>query len=264
LKNLLTRTLTGIIFVGVIAGAICFGEASMQLLFLFISLLTLNEFINLVKTDEINPSRFIVIAAAVIIYISVSRILSAGYEFLSFSIFPLLFISELFRKKSKPFHSIVYGIGGIIYTVIPFALLARMSINNYIYAPVIPLSFFLILWSSDTFAYLVGMKLGRHKLFERISPGKTWEGSIGGMAAACCAAFVIYKSYGVFSLVDWMIIALIIVITGTLGDLTESMLKRSLNVKDSGKFLPGHGGLLDRFDAMLLAVPSVYIYLLLR
>ena len=113
-------------------------------------------------------------------------------------------------------------------------------------------------------AYIFGRWLGKHRLFERISPKKSWEGSIGGTVFAIGMAYVIAQFFTELSPIDWMIITFIIVVTGTLGDLTESMLKRSVNVKDSGTLLPGHGGLLDRFDALLLSVPFVLMYLMLR
>ena len=122
---------------------------------------------------------------------------------------------------------------------------------------------FLLLWSNDTAAYLVGGRFGKHPLFRRISPGKTWEGSIGGAAAAVAMGYVLSVYFTIFTTVEWEALSLIIVITGTYGDLVKSMLKRSLGIKDSGTLLPGHGGMLDRFDSLLGSAPFVYCYLIL-
>ncbi|MEO5569436.1 MAG: CDP-archaeol synthase, partial [Bacteroidia bacterium] len=176
----------------------------------------------------------------------------------------LLFIFELFRKSKHPFINIALTITGIIYVAVPFGLFLFIGANNGpdgMYHPQIALGFLYLLWASDTGAYLVGSKIGKHRLFERISPKKSWEGSIGGAAIALLTAFVISKFYMDLSLLDWMVVALIIVVTGTFGDLVESMLKRSLDIKDSGKIFPGHGGILDRFDGLLLAAPFVFFYL---
>ena len=125
------------------------------------------------------------------------------------------------------------------------------------------IGFFILLWSSDTGAYLAGRFFGKHKLFERISPKKTWEGSIGGGVLSLIAAYVISLFFHNIELKDWMILAIITVVGGGLGDLVESMHKRNLNVKDSGNLLPGHGGILDRFDGLFIAVPFIYAYLII-
>ena len=168
---------------------------------------------------------------------------------------------ELYRKKVSPFHSIAYTLTGVIYIIIPFAMLIRISFlsGNYNYA--VPLGIFLLIWTHDTFAYLAGIKFGKHRLFERLSPKKSWEGFAGGFVAAMIVSYILFNQFAMLSLYEWLALALIVVVTGTLGDLVKSMLKRSLNVKDSGTILPGHGGLIDRFDAVLMSVPFIYIYL---
>jgi phosphatidate cytidylyltransferase len=127
--------------------------------------------------------------------------------------------------------------------------------------PAIVLSFFLIIWTYDTFAYLTGILVGKHRLFPRVSPKKTWEGTAGGFIFGLAATFLLSKYFTDFDLLNWLIIASIIMVFGTFGDLSESLLKRSLNIKDSGNILPGHGGLLDRFDAVLMAAPAVFVYI---
>jgi phosphatidate cytidylyltransferase len=176
----------------------------------------------------------------------------------------MIFIFELFRNSKKPFHNIAFTITGIFYVTVPFSLFIYIGANMGMdgsYHSHIGLGFLYLLWASDTGAYLIGSKFGKHRLFESISPKKSWEGSIGGAAAALLIAFIISKFLTDLKLADWMIVAAIIVITGTLGDLVESMLKRSVGIKDSGRIFPGHGGMLDRFDGLLLAVPFVFFYL---
>ncbi|MGZ3932531.1 MAG: phosphatidate cytidylyltransferase, partial [Bacteroidia bacterium] len=186
--------------------------------------------------------------------------------------FFLAFIAALFSKTEKPVENAVYTIAGIIYAVLPFALLNHIAIivptvppvmNSAwpAYNPHIILGIILLIWANDTFAYLAGSLLGKHKLYERISPGKTWEGSIGGGLLTIASTFVISNWYNELQLHQWMIIALLVVVFGTIGDLVESMLKRQANIKDSGKIMPGHGGILDRFDSLLFVSPLIYAYL---
>lgn len=179
---------------------------------------------------------------------------------------PLLLISELYYKSPTPFRNVALNVFGIFYIVIPFALLSFFF--NPTLAPTgdqpsVLLGFFILLWVYDSFAYLFGVWLGKHRLFERHSPKKSWEGLIGGFAAGFAAAFIIAGFWEEVSLLHWLVIAALVMIFGTFGDLAESMLKRSIKVKDSGSVLPGHGGLLDRFDAALLAAPAVFVYLML-
>ena len=189
---------------------------------------------------------------------------SSGIIMLMLPLLSLIFIIELFRKKDKPFLNIGITLLGIIYITLPIMLFSMIGIpvndpGNYRMHLV--LGFFIILWSSDTGAYLAGMKFGKHKLFERISPKKTWEGSIGGTALALTVAWILSRYFPELSLNEWLVFAFIIVVFGSLGDLAESLLKRSLNVKDSGSILPGHGGALDRFDGLFGAAPFVFLYL---
>lgn len=195
-------------------------------------------------------------------------------------------IYELFARRQSPFQNIGLNITGIFYCVMPFALLMQLSVNlsqinivKGIYPNLSSLSlmndpftdgkwfilgYFLIVWSNDSFAYFAGKLFGKHKLFERISPHKTWEGFFGGMIASLICAFALSCFVDILTRADWIVIALIITVFGTIGDLVESMLKRSLHIKDSSSILPGHGGFLDRFDATLIAAPVVFAYLMMR
>lgn len=178
-----------------------------------------------------------------------------------------LFISELYLKKENPINNWAYSTLSQLYVALPFALLnvlyfhANPASGEVEYNPILPLSVFSFLWLSDTGAYCVGSLLGKHRLFERISPKKSWEGSIGGGIFAIIAAVVFAHFFDFMPLLKWIGLAITVVVFGTWGDLTESLFKRTLGIKDSGNILPGHGGMLDRFDSALIAIPAAVIYL---
>ena len=178
-----------------------------------------------------------------------------------------LMISELYLKKANPMLNWAYSMLSQLYIGLPFALLNVLAFHNdpeyssVSYNPILPLSIFIFLWLSDTGAYCVGSLIGKHRLFERISPKKSWEGSIGGGVVAIGASFILAHYFTIMSMWEWAGLALVVVIFGTWGDLTESLLKRQLHVKDSGTILPGHGGMLDRFDSALMAIPAAVFYL---
>jgi len=179
-----------------------------------------------------------------------------------------VFIAELYSASKKPFRNIAYVLTGVIYIALPFSLTTELTMSEGNYDYRIFLSLFIFLWSNDIGAYCFGMMFGRkgkHKLFERISPKKSWEGFFGGIIAVLSAAFILSSVWGErydgFGSVHWYVIAVIMSLSATFGDLTESMLKRSVNVKDSGKIMPGHGGILDRFDSALIAFPCAMAYI---
>ncbi|KAA6332228.1 Phosphatidate cytidylyltransferase [termite gut metagenome] len=180
-----------------------------------------------------------------------------------------LLISELYLKRENPPANWAYTMLSQFYVALPYALLNVLAFqydyaaNSVNYNPVIPLSIFIFIWLNDTGAYCVGSLIGKHKLFKRISPRKSWEGAIGGGVLAIASSFVFAHFFPVLPIIQWVGLALTVVVFGTWGDLTESLLKRQLGVKDSGNILPGHGGMLDRFDSALLAIPAAVIYLFL-
>lgn len=195
------------------------------------------------------------------------------FGFYSFILIPfLLLIIELFQKTDKPFQNVAGTLLGIFYAIVPIFLLISISKENvYIegtliqkFTPNIAAGILFLTWINDTGAYLVGSKMGKTPLFPRISPKKTWEGTVGGIIFCILSAFLIHRLLGVLSLTDWMIIGGLVSVFGTLGDLIESMLKRSVGVKDSGTFMPGHGGFLDRFDAFIFEIPFIFLYLMMR
>jgi phosphatidate cytidylyltransferase len=173
----------------------------------------------------------------------------------------LIFLAELYRKSEAPFHNIAYTFLGILLVILPFNFFHALAFIEGVYNFHLPLGFLLLLWAHDTGAYLVGVKLGKNRLFERHSPKKSWEGLIGGMVTSLLVSWILSHYYTELSALHWAAISLIIAVIGTYGDLVESMLKRSMDKKDSGSLLPGHGGLLDRFDGLFLSVPLVFVYL---
>lgn len=264
-----TRAITAFFFTIVMLGSIFLGAYTFTFFYLVLSLLSLWEFFKLIKTSGIRPHRNIAVFAAGLIFL-----ITAGYHFLQFEtkymllMAPLIFsvfVAELYKKDKIPFANISYTFVGFIYVTAPFCFFYSLGFlkDTAHYNFHLPLAFLLLLWASDTGAYLFGMKLGKTRLFERHSPKKTWEGFFGGMFTSVLVAFIISTQFTEMNGWYWAGMAVLIVGFGTLGDLVESMLKRSLNVKDSGTLLPGHGGFLDRFDGLLISAPVVYTYLYL-
>ncbi|MBL4592977.1 MAG: phosphatidate cytidylyltransferase [Flavobacteriales bacterium] len=268
---MLTRTITGFLFIVAIVAGIYFNATIALCLFSLIVLLAVDEFYNLAKkSKEIKPIKFwgtiTALSLMVTLCLLVLKIIEVKMTFIPILMLFITFLIELYRKKENPFINISYTVLGLLYIVLPFAMLFHLGYyidNNFTdnYSFQIILGFFILLWTNDTGAYLAGRFFGKHKLFERISPKKTWEGSIGGGIVTIGGAFVLSIFFTNLNLTNWIVIAILIAVFGGLGDLVESMLKRSLKVKDSGKLLPGHGGILDRFDGLLLSVPFVYAYL---
>jgi phosphatidate cytidylyltransferase len=272
MSNFWQRAITGTIFVVVLVGAILLGGWYMHITFGLVVFFGLLEFYKLFERTETKPQKWVGTITGTLFYFTgvfklyksvlyrgdLPVLIGIAFVFLSLV---MISIIELFRAKSKPFENIAITITGIFYIAVPFLLINLMTIDKYglflsfNFWPV--LSVFILIWCNDTFAYLTGRLIGRHKLFERISPKKTWEGFLGGvvfaMSAGIFLAYLQDESY-----VKFVVYALIASVIGTLGDLVQSMLKRSVDVKDSGTILPGHGGILDRFDAVLFVVPVIF------
>lgn len=261
-----TRAITGFFFIIVMLASVLINGYVFGVFYLLLSGLALMEFYRLVKTAGIVPDTMTGVINGAYIYVVFALIsIDSDYHKLLF-LLPVtlsgVFIQELFKKNKAPFTNIAYTYLGIIFTIIPFVFFYALA---YVGGPTAnlhyPMGFLLMLWANDTGAYLVGSKLGRTKLFERHSPKKTWEGLIGGILITAGAAYAISIYFTELPAQQWIWVGVLISCFGTTGDLIESMFKRSIDVKDSGGILPGHGGLLDRFDGLLLAAPVVYAYL---
>lgn len=260
-----TRAITGFFFVIVMLSSVLTGQYVFDVFYFLLASFCAWEFYGLLKDASIKPNRPAALINGAFIY--VIFVLIAYHESAHKLILLLpvtlsaVAILELFKKHEAPFTNIAYTYFGLLFTIVPFSFFHALGYLDGVFNPHLPLAFLLMLWGNDTGAYLVGSKFGRTKLFERHSPKKTWEGFIGGLLITVGIAFICNNFFGEVALGNLVGMAILISIFGTIGDLIESMLKRSLNVKDSGGILPGHGGLLDRFDGLLMAAPIVYAYL---
>ena len=278
MKNLITRSITGVIFVAIVVTCFLRPEA-MILVFALVTGLTVWEYTGLidVHTDG-SVNRFITTAAGVYLFFAMAGYCSGITPPAVFIPYLLtvvyLFISELYLAAPNPINNWAYTMLSQMYIALPFSMLNALAFRtdtdgNTLFTPLLPLSVFVFLWINDTGAYLNGSLFGKHKLFPRVSPGKSWEGSIGGglLVVAVAALMGWLETSGTvvmdnvyFSIPEWMGLGLIVVFFGTWGDLVESLFKRTLGIKDSGSILPGHGGMLDRFDSSLMALPAAVIY----
>lgn len=206
------------------------------------------------------------ISLCAITYFITCRLLSVESLILLLPLVFLVFIFELYRKQEKPFLNIASTMIGVIYLAVPVSMMIVMAFmpsgeDGITYHGGLLMGCILHIWANDTGAYFVGSRFGKNRLFERISPKKSWEGFFGGLALSLVAAMVNHRLFAELELSEWMVVGVLMSVFGTLGDLVESMLKRSINIKDSGTIFPGHGGILDRFDALLVGIPFVCCYL---
>ena len=270
-NNFVLRATTGILFVAVLVGCIWFNQFSFGCLFVIISALTVREFGGLVNRIEgVEINKLITSLGGAYLFLAFFTYCSGIYDnrvFIPYlAILLYLFISELYLKKKNPVLNWAFSMFSQLYIALPFALLNIISFSAdtsgmEFYSPLFPLTIFIFLWLNDSGAYCVGSLFGKRRLFERSSPKKSWEGSIGGGLVCIIAAVILGQFFDVLTVMQWVGLALTVVVFGTWGDLTESLLKRQLQIKDSGNFLPGHGGLLDRFDSSLMAIPAAAVYL---
>lgn len=273
MKNFIIRALTGIAIVAVQVLCTYLSPISLAALFLLLTALAVNEFLGLlIKKGGIRIGRPLIVAGSCYLFFAVwlnclteASLLALFLPYLLFIIFCC--VRELYNDDGNP----IVNLGAImlsqLYVALPLSLINLLAFSDcYLYDCsikyyVFPLAMYVFLWLNDTGAYLCGSLLGKHKLFPRISPKKSWEGSIGGTIVAMASAVAVAHFFPVLNVWQWVGMALVVVVAGTYGDLTESMIKRSLDVKDSGRMLPGHGGILDRLDSMLFAIPASVIYL---
>ena len=272
-KNFIVRTITGVLFVAILVT--CFlRPISMIFLFALVTGLTVWEYGGLVNEwDDIQVNRFISTAAGVSLFLAFAGYCT-GYTpatvFIPYLVTVIyLIISELYTKAPNPINNWAYTMLSQMYIALPYSMINVLAFQSNAEGEVsfnylLPLSLFIFLWVNDTGAYCCGSLFGRHKLFPRVSPGKSWEGSIGGavfvVIAAAVIGYLVGGMQGGYSIPVWIGLGLTVVVFGTLGDLVESLFKRTLGIKDSGSILPGHGGMLDRFDSSLMAIPAAVIY----
>ncbi len=277
LKNLITRTITGILFVAIMTT--CFlRPVAMIFVFTLITGMTIWEFTGLVNDREnVTVNRFITTVAGVYFFLAVAGV-NSGYIQTNAVFVPYLltivylFISNLYTQSKDAVNDWAYTMLSQLYIALPLSMINVLAfrqsadgVTHFYY--LLPLSIFIFLWTNDTGAYCTGSLFGKHKLFPRISPAKSWEGSIGGGVLVLIVATIIYflesqgENLSTLNLWEWLGLGLVVVVFGTWGDLVESLFKRTLGIKDSGNILPGHGGMLDRFDSSLMAIPAAVIYL---
>jgi phosphatidate cytidylyltransferase len=269
-KNLITRTITGILFVAVLAGGILWNVHSIGFLFLAVAVGCYVELWNVFGGSKHKPWLAGGLITGIILYVSVffaaTGVIIPKYLFLLVPLFFLVMVAELLTKKGYSTLNVSLTFLGVIYIFIPFSLtsiVVKVPFEGISFNPGTLLGILILIWVNDVFAYLGGLILGRHKLYEKLSPNKTWEGTITGILFTIVASYPVSLIFKGISLTDWAILSIMISVLGIFGDLFESMIKRNNQLKDSGKLLPGHGGLLDRFDAFLFAMPVATAYIIL-
>lgn len=274
-NNFIQRAITGGIFVILLVGCTLYSPLSFGILFTLISALSVHEFAHLINSKgEVRINKTITALGGAYLFLALMGFCTSASDariFLPYlALLLYLMITELYLKRDNPLENWAFSMLSQLYIALPFALLNVLAYHNSIetssvtYNPILPLSIFVFIWLNDTGAYCVGSLIGKHRLFERISPKKSWEGSIGGGILSIASSFIFAHYFPFLNMTQWAGLALTVVVFGTWGDLTESLMKRQLGIKDSGTILPGHGGMLDRFDSALMAIPAsvVYLYLL--
>ncbi|HEX5003014.1 MAG TPA: phosphatidate cytidylyltransferase [Bacteroidia bacterium] len=270
MKDLFKRSVTAVIFAAVMIGVILFSPALFPFLFLIIGVIGLHEFYALSKLSGSHPSEIPGMITAILFFVksnsTVWPIADNVPVLLWIPLLLIILLIPMFRSVTNPFADIGATLTGIVYVFTPVIITCQMAYGfetampNSYHGEIIMGILFLV-WASDTGAYFVGSKLGKHRLFEKVSPKKSWEGFFGGIFLAACTGYILAHYFNKLSVNQWIICGILAAIMGTAGDLVESMFKRKAGVKDSGKILPGHGGILDRFDAFFFVIPSIYFYL---
>ena len=260
-----TRAASGAVFAAIMLSAIYWGEYTFAAWMLFVICVALWEFYHIARKLSICPQRITGFAMTAVLYASCCLnsfgiLDNAHTRALLWLLIPLgaaAFVAELYRRRAQPFVNIAYTFLGVIYVALPLSLMPLVFAGegrNFIFC------YFILLWANDTFAYLVGICIGKHRLFPRHSPKKSWEGYIGGILSVSLSSYVLHCIFPDVNVMHIAATGLIIAVTSTFGDLVESMLKRNAGIKDAGKIMPGHGGFLDRFDVTLLSFPLVFLF----
>ena len=262
-KSWLLRSLSGIVYVGIIVGCIFWGAVPFSILAALFGIMAIVEFEKVCEGISEKTLPVTILDATGIVFLSFSWLV---YPLLGWIVVYLCrMILELYLKSDKPIRCLALSLMSQIYIGLPLACMTLMG--RYIGMHFI-LAIFLLIWINDTGAFVVGSLLGKHRLFERISPKISWEGFIGGLGFNLIACWLFANGGGFFwevkwNVITWLIFGLVITAFSTWGDLVESLMKRSLQIKDSGNIMPGHGGILDRIDSLLLVMPAVFIFLII-
>jgi len=265
-NNLATRSITGAVYGIVVLGSIYLGKTSFAILGLLFTVIGLNEFfaINL-KIGQHPPSKLGLVAGVTVfltIFLYADGLLNPNYFLLYIVLFFIFLIIEMYRNLTNPFGNVGVTLLGLVYIALPVSFMSLLVFPGLdgIYQPYTLIMIFGLIWAFDTGAYISGIAFGKHRLFPRLSPKKSWEGFVGGTLLTIAIALVISHFYHPVDTLGMVIAALLTAVGATYGDLAESMLKRSADVKDSGKLLPGHGGILDRIDSLLFVGPIIYVF----
>ena len=264
---MLQRAISGLVFISVLISCVLYNQYSFMGLFFILMTVAIYEYQKLAKT--FNPVLYLI--GSVSFLATVNKLHLSNIEFSQkyfdlalYFIFFITFLFSLFdNKKFDPFKRLGKIFLGYIYAVVPFTLITTIPFVNSseTYAGTTILGVLILIWSTDTFAYLTGRAIGKHKLLERISPKKTIEGFAGGVIATIGVSYIISIYFTQYTTTIWIFIGVIVSVFGMLGDLIESMFKRHAKIKDSGNLIPGHGGVLDRFDSLIYTAPFIYIFL---
>jgi phosphatidate cytidylyltransferase len=265
LSNLTLRIIFGVIGAALVVTGVLYNEWTFLLLFGLICGISLAEFFHLLHQSNMPLNRSFAVVTGVLLfiinYLVQNHTLSANYYYLVIAFVFLLFLIELFQTNQDPFARIANTFLGLLYIALPLSLFSSTAFIGGSYDQTIVMGILLLLWANDIGGYIGGVSFGKHKLFERVSPKKTWEGTMGGALFGIATAFACAHFFTVLSLKDWVILSILIIVFGSIGDLVESLFKRNLSVKDSGNLIPGHGGFLDRFDGLFIAAPFLILYL---
>lgn len=275
MKNFILRAMTGGLFVLVLVGVIIYSPLTFGIVFTCIAVLAMYEYVKLINNTlpEVSVNKVVSMAGAFYLFpafMAFTMDICGASVFIPYLLILIyLLVSELYLKHPKPVANWGYVFFGQVYIALFLALLNVLAFQynpvaeKVEYNWVLPLSLFIFLWLNDAGAYCVGVLFGKHRLFPRISPKKSWEGAIGGIVVALLASLCMSYWFSFMNIAQWAGFAMVVTLFGIWGDLVESLFKRQLRVKDSGNILPGHGGILDRFDSSLLAIPAGICYLYL-
>ncbi|MGQ1889999.1 phosphatidate cytidylyltransferase [Thermophagus sp. OGC60D27] len=266
MNNFWQRTITGFLFVVAIILGLWWNPLAYMSIFAVVILLGMHEFMRMMQGMDVKVRYFWSQTIGIFLYVGSFLFfyshIQARWLVIIVPLAGGAFLSELYFKNKNSLLNIATTLITPLYVALPFAFLHHLAFYGGEYNPKLLLGFFLLVWANDSGAYIMGSLFGKHKLFPSVSPAKSWEGAIGGIFFTILISIGCFYYFGILSVIDWIVVAGLVGVLGTYGDLIESMLKRSVNIKDSGRVFPGHGGILDRFDGVFFSAPVVSCYLL--